>query len=143
MARYITYNATRSLISGRTAGTEVTLDLDNLLASLDRQAKNKASRKRSIGGRSFITFERQWDTFKCRTIPLANTDAAANLLREFLDSGVDQVMDFAPGAEYDGAASPAVVWSVELVSVGGESRTRIGPSGDRFSFQFTLEEVVE
>lgn len=143
MSKQVSYTATRYLISGRSSGDPVTIDLTNMLSNLEYGTVVRRNVNRSISGRTYLAFQNVFSVWRMTTIPLQNNDSGAKLMREFLRSVVDQKFSFAPGSEYDGGASPSTLYTVMLQNPqNNERRVRIGPDLDRFTFQFTLEQVV-
>ncbi len=139
--RKVIYDATRNLITGRTLGDEVTLDFTNMIESQTESPRLQRRLSPSISNVMQVTFENYTKVYRYRTKPLDQTDTMGLLIREFLNSVVDQVFSFAPGSEYDGNASPSLTYACVLDGPWQERRQR-SVSGDRFQYTFSLRQVA-
>jgi hypothetical protein len=135
----VTYTATRNLISGRSLNDQVNTDL--ILRTKSRGYRSKRTVAESLSNRRFITHLNSYTTWACSTPPLNGADAA--LMREFLDSVVDQQFSFDP--DYTAGNSPNAIRTVILKST-SYKETRQGQQAlqadNYFVFKFTMDEVA-
>jgi hypothetical protein len=130
----VTYIAKRRLITGHTASTQYTIDVD-LAEVLPGDVVNAVTHV-ALGGATETNFNRLDETFNCLTVPLNNTERDA--VREFLASAIDgQYITF---DAFGSIASPDDPKTGVLTSQ-SHAPSRLG-SIDLWTYQFAIR-IIE
>lgn len=140
MPQNVTYIATRSLTTGHVLGNPYALNL--VLSAKDPQPIGQRKTQFSLSNRAFITFDHHRRRWNCRTTPRTGIDA--DLLREFLDSTVDQRFTFDP-LNWIGTSphdSRPVILDQGRYTERRAVQLGVDQTFDYFRFGFALREVV-